>query len=233
MAAGGLPWPGRLELEVTGFAVLTQSCDIVRKRSDRPFVTVAPLVEVVDAKELLLVERGYRPQYASIPGVAQKRLVADLDRAMTIDKGVVAKWSRVRGCTTDAQTRAFAKAISRKHARFAFPDDFTAFVKRLQERMKEKHGKASGEGQALERLSEIRVHATPSWDAPQVDIMFWFICPEEDIAEIRRGEMLDAWLKLVPDSGRFKTSGAIVTLEDLKGTDYVESDPLDLDHLSG
>jgi hypothetical protein len=40
-------------------------------------------------------------------------------------------------------------------------------------------------------------------------------------------------LKLVPESGRFtKIYGHVTTLEDLRASDYVDSDPLDLDHLS-
>jgi len=42
-----------------------------------------------------------------------------------------------------------------------------------------------------------------------------------------------AWLKRVPAAGRFATvDGAVLTLDDLTARDYVESDPLDLDHLS-
>jgi hypothetical protein len=40
-------------------------------------------------------------------------------------------------------------------------------------------------------------------------------------------------LKLAPESGRFTTiDGQVTTLEDLRASDYVDSDPLDLDHLS-
>ena len=44
---------------------------------------------------------------------------------------------------------------------------------------------------------------------------------------------LAAWLKLVPVGARFApVDGVVVTLDDLTARDYVESDPLDLDHLS-
>jgi hypothetical protein len=47
-------------------------------------------------------------------------------------------------------------------------------------------------------------------------------------------EMLKQWLGLVPARGRFNVvEGAVVTLDDMTARDYVESDPLDLDHLSG
>jgi hypothetical protein len=41
-------------------------------------------------------------------------------------------------------------------------------------------------------------------------------------------------LKRIPATGRFTdVDGVVVTLDDLTARDYVESDPLDLDHLSG
>ena len=51
------------ESKVQGFAVITQTCDIVRSCIDRPFIEVAPLVEV-DEQRLYEIQRGKRPQYA-------------------------------------------------------------------------------------------------------------------------------------------------------------------------
>ncbi|HEY9599662.1 MAG TPA: hypothetical protein V6D33_18525, partial [Cyanophyceae cyanobacterium] len=46
-------------------------------------------------------------------------------------------------------------------------------------------------------------------------------------------KLLQQWLNLIPASGRFQSvEGQVVTLEDITAKDYVESDPLDLDHLS-
>ena len=44
---------------------------------------------------------------------------------------------------------------------------------------------------------------------------------------------LTALPKALPQSGRFvRVDGLVQTLDDLTARDYVESDPLDLDHLS-
>ncbi|MFN7528834.1 MAG: hypothetical protein ACK5QA_15635, partial [Dolichospermum sp.] len=85
------------ELEVRGFVVVTQTCDLVRTCRTRPFVEVVPLVEV-DEEQLYQIQRNRRPQYAYIPGVAELNLVADLDRVMTVEKAVVAEWKRKSGC---------------------------------------------------------------------------------------------------------------------------------------
>jgi len=108
-------------------------------------------------------------------------------------------------------------------------------VRKLLDRLKEKHGKTTSEGEALKDLREIRVRAAPSWDAADVELMFWFVCSdEESAARIRAATRLESWLGLLPAIGRFKKPmGAIVQLEDLTGQDYVDSDRLDLDHLSG
>ncbi len=121
-------------------------------------------------QELQDIKRVKIPRYAYISGVAEQNLVADLDRVMTVEKTVVATWDRIIGCQNDEEIRAFGKALSRKCSRFAFPDDFNAFIRKLQKRMNDKHEKTSDEGLALRALREIRVQATPSWDAEETSL---------------------------------------------------------------
>lgn len=222
------------ESEVKGFAVVTQTCDIVRPCGDRPFIEVVPLVEV-DEKRLHEIQRSRRPQYAYIPGVSQFSLVADLDRVMTVEKAVVAEWKRIPGCQNDDEVRILGQALARKRVRFAFPDDFIAFAQKLQKRMQDKHDKLSVEGDALRALREIRVRAAPSWNAREIELMFWFIRNEEQVQfqEQEWHQYLEKWLQLLPKSERFQSvDGVVVSLEDMTAKDYVESDPLDFDHLS-
>lgn len=222
------------ESEVKGFVVVTQTCDIVRSCKDRPFIEVVPLVEV-DEQKLYEIQRGKRPQYAYIRGVAELNLVADLDRVMTVEKAVVAKWQRKQGCRNDDEIRLLGQALARKRIRFAFPDDFVIFANKLQKRMQDKHDKSSVEGNALRALREIRVSAAPSWNASEIQLMFWFIRHEEQIQfkELGWDQLLKQWLELLPVSGRFQSvEGLVASLEDITAKDYVESDPLDLDHLS-
>jgi hypothetical protein len=77
------------ESAVSGFVVVTQTCDLVRSCLDRPFLEISPLVKV-DAERLTEIKRIKRPSYAYIAGVAARFLVADLDRVMTVEKAVVA-----------------------------------------------------------------------------------------------------------------------------------------------
>jgi hypothetical protein len=223
------------ESKVKGFAVITQTCDVVRSCIARPFIEIAPLVEV-DEQRLHEIQSGKRPQYAYISGIAEYKLVADLDRVMTVEKAVVAEWQRVPGCQNDQDVRTLGQALARKRIRFAFPDDFTQFANKLQKRMQEKHDKKeSPEGNALRALREIRVRAEPSWNAPEVNLMFWFIRHEQQsqFEGIGWDQFLKQWLKLIPESGRFQNvEGLVMSLEDMTAKEYVESDHLDLDHLS-
>ena len=222
------------ESEVKGFAIVTQTCDIVRSCNERPFVEIVPLVEV-DEQQLHDVQRSRRPQYAYIPGVAGLNLVADLDRIMTVEKAVVAEWERKPGCLSDDEIRALGQALTRKRARFAFPDDFTDFARKLQNRLRDKHDKATDEGEALRALREIRVRAEPSWNSSEIRLIFWFIRDEDQnqFKGVGWGQFLNQWLQLIPESGRYKNvEGSVVALEGMTAKEYVESDPLDLDHLS-
>ncbi|MFE1746313.1 hypothetical protein [Coleofasciculus sp. H7-2] len=230
-AMGGADITG---VQVYGFAVLTQTCDIVRDCEQRPFIEVAPLVEV-DEGRLVEIQRGYNPRYAYIPGIAERRLVADLDRVMTVEKTVIARWERFPGCQTNEETRNFASAASRKRARFAFPNDFNRFVQPLQDRIKKKHMKDSLEGDALRALHEIRVRATPDWDADTIELTFFFIRDVEDVTFQGRNwsSLLELWLGLHHTEDRYRqVYGSVITYDDLTAREYLESDRLDLDHLS-
>ena len=223
-----------LTSEVYGLIVVTQTCDIVRACTNRPYIEVAPLVQVTE-DDWHTVKRGRRPAQATLASLEKALLVADLDRVMTVEKSIVAKWTRTPGTTDDADGRAFAQALARKRVRFAVPDDFTAFARKLQGRLGDKHDKNTDEGRGLRALREIRVRAAPSWDVPEVDLFFWFIRNPEDATFEGKTwpALLNGWLKLVPASGRFtNVEGQVVTLRDMTAEDYVESDALDLDHLS-
>src|SRR5262249_9108634 len=156
-------------------------------------------------------------------------------RVMTVEKPLLAKWGRIPGCSSDSEARAFALALARKRIRFAFPNDFVSLAKKLQNRLLDKHDKNSIEGRALRALREIRVHAAPAWSCNSVTLTFWFVRGDEEIDFEGKSwaTLLERWLKLAPEAGRFeKVHGHVTTLEDMTAADYVHSDPLDLDHLS-
>ncbi len=199
------------EARVAGLMVATQTCDIVRACSERPFVEVTPLVQV-DADTLEEVRKGRQPRYAYIPGASDDYLVADLDRVMTVEKGVVAEWDRNAGCEDDDERRRLGLNLARKRVRAAFPNDFVAFASGLRNRILKKHGKDSDEGRALRALREIRVRAAPARDADAVDLTFFFI-REDDQPEFERSGWdvyLEKWLARLPASGRFKSVDALV-----------------------
>lgn len=226
-----------LDLQETcekGLVVVTQTCDIVRACAERPYLEVCPLIEIPEAA-FREAEKGWRPALAVVPLLRGQRLVADLDRVMTVEKPVVATWPRTPGWTTDDEARNFAADLARKRVRFAFPDDFTRLAKKLEDRLAEKHDRESDEGRALRALRELRVQASPSWDAAEVTLMFWFVRHDSspDFEGRSWADLLDSWLRLVPPAGRFvRINGQITTLEEMTAADYVHSDRLDLDFLS-
>lgn len=222
------------EEDVEGLVVLTQTCDVVRKSEERPYVEVGPLVKVNDEWALENIKRGVSPHYAYLPGAAPRMLIADLDRVMTIEKSLLATWRREAGCPTDQDQRDFAEALARKRARFAFPDDFVSFVEDFRARITQKHTKSSPEGACLRSLREIRVSAIPRWDACSLSLMFWFIVAEGALPTAPGlREQCKVWMGYLNPGGRFSCIDYdIVTLDDISAREYLSSDRLDLDHLS-
>jgi hypothetical protein len=221
-----------LTVECAGLVVVSQTCDIVRKCTERPFLEVSPLRRVSE-EEAHQVAQGFRPAFAPI--AVSTELVADLDRTMTVEKSIVARWTRTPGWIADAEVRWFAWALARKRERFAFPDDFVRGIDRLRKKIVDKHGRISDEGRALATLVEIRATAAPSWDAPQCEAFLSFIRPETtpDISDEKWAEHLEVWLKLCHPRGTIASiDGAVMPLSRLTAKEYVDSDRLDFDHLS-
>lgn len=221
---------GLSEVQVEGLVVVSQTCDVVRTSADRPFVEVAPLVKVPEG-QLVGIRRGRMLRYAFVPGVADQALVADLERTMTVHKELVATWTRVEGCKTDADGRVFAEMLARKRRRFAFPDDFTELVRPFQERFKDKHEKKTPEGEAMRALLEIRVQARPSWAANSIALDFFMVCDEATKQAI--GKEMPAWRLLVKPRAPYEEVNFVgVTLDELTAAQYLATDPLDLEYLS-
>lgn len=239
-------------LSSSGIVMLSQTCDVVRSCKERPLVEVGPLAP---AEEILTSLRrrkpdsapnsldelineigaGMRPAYAVLPAASKKRLVVDLDRSMTVEKTVVANWTRVDGWALDNDGRKFAQALARKRVRVAFPDDFNMAMRKLFSRIKKKHDKNSFEGQFLKELREIRVQAFPSWSADEVELTFFFIVISHDSEkQMERDRQIGDWLSMIDQGGRFNVrDGNNQLLREMTADTYLSSDPLDFDHLSG
>jgi hypothetical protein len=153
--------------EAPGFVVVTQSCDVVRASHERPFVELAPLLEVPPGW-VEEARRLKRPNFAYVPAVAAQNLVADLERTMTVEKAVLAALKRQPGVTSSDEAAAFARALARKRSRFAFPDDFNLAIRPFFQRLEKRAGKDSDEGRHVDALIEIRAAASPDWYAPAV-----------------------------------------------------------------
>lgn len=218
---------------VIGFAIVTQTCDIVRSCEKRPYVEVSPVVKV-EPQFLREVRQLQRPGFAYLPNLANQNLVVDLDRTMTIEKSIVAQWVRIPGWIHDEDGRKFAEALARKRSRFAFPDNFVKAAQDLQKYLKKEHKRDKPEGAHLRALREIRVKASPSWDAEVVTLDFWFIKETEPEGHAPRWDkFVEDWIELFDQSGRFRIDLSVACwLEDMTARDYVDSDHLDLDQLS-
>jgi hypothetical protein len=219
-----------------GIVVVSQTCDIVRSCANRPFVEVCALTEVSE-QGLEDVRRLRRPAYAFLPGLSHLRLVADLDMTMTVEKSVLMPLQRVEGCQADAERRAFADALARKRARFAFPEDFVIAMGKVRRRLKERYKRDDPEGATARALMEIRVMAAPDWDADRVTLNFLFILADDEPPPTSRDEeQISDWIGRFDNSGRFKLDDEmpwrVCFLEDLDAATYVSSDKVDLDDLS-
>ena len=219
--------------ECPGFVILTQTCDLIRPCKLRPYAELAALIEV-NPDVLREVQNCLRPAFAYVPALAARHLVADLDRTMTVEKTVLASLARQPGVTTPQEAAAFQKALARNVARFAFPDSFVVALAGLQKRLKSKAGKQnSDEGKHVDALTEIRVTATPSWAADKIALTLWLI-KKGDPDPVQWPRWIAEWVKSIDQTGPYFLDGEprLTRPEDMRVSDYLASQQLDLDHLS-
>ncbi len=221
---------------VESLVVLSQTCDLVRTAKARPFVVAAPLVRL-PSTDAVDAARGRRPRYIAVPGAGVDAFV-DLDVVVTFEKAVLLRVMRGTGLRTDQERRRFGSGVARSFSRFAFPDDLTASVRPMIRHIRDIHGRNSDQGRAYELLEEVRVTATPSWDADEVHVFVTFAPPTrvEANALMDNGawdRLVDRWLgRAVPIGKVAFIDGAMIPLDELTARDYVDSDQLDLDDLS-
>ena len=221
---------------VESLVVLSQTCDLVRAAKARPFVVAAPLVRLA-SKDAVAAARGRRPRYVAVPGIGADAFV-DLDVVVTFEKAVLLRVTRGAGVRTDQERRRFGVGIARSFSRFAFPDDLTASVRPMIRHIRDTHGRNSDQGRAYELLEEVRVTATPSWDADEVHVFVTFAPPTRLEANAlvddeRWDQLVDGWLSRAVPFGKVAfIDGAMIPLDELTARDYVDSDQLDLDDLS-
>ena len=215
-------------LDVPGFAVITQSCDIIK--SDRPMLQIAAL-QALPPEHLDQVERRRRPQFGHIPALKEIGYAVDFDHVTLVSKEVVAGLQRSPGCTNDDEKRAFAQALARHKRRTAYPIRFNDAVEPMKKWLDNKKGKASAAGRFADEIDQIRV-ACSDWDAGAEISFTCILSNEPPIAELT--EWLGFADKIISKvvSEYPGTTIRLVTWDQFSARELRDSDQLDFDGLS-
>jgi len=221
-------------VDTPGFAVVSQTCEIVRSCAERPYVEICPLIEIPESA-MRLVRSGRRSQFVSLPGLGAENLAVDLDRPMTMEKAALVQLHSEHrsGVTTEAEIRAVADALGRKRGRAAFPDDFVSLMEPFRKRVVEKHLKNTDEGRFLGSVQQIRVRAAPSWSSTQVRLTLMFIFADIDTIPNDAVDQIAALTTLISlNSPYVDIQARAVALDQISAATYLEAERLEFDHLS-
>ena len=217
-----------------GLMIVSQTCDIVRDCIERPYLEVCPIV-VLPQDKISSVQGGYWPQFLYLPEIGKQDLAADLDRIMTIEKSCILFLSDCRQTCfkSENEIRILAAALCRKRSRVAFPDALGRSLSDFRSRILNKYKKNSLEGQFLQASREIRIQARPSWEAIEVEINLLFVFERSASIPVGADQHIDNLISRVKrDTWLIEVEGRAVGLDQLSAAAYLESDRLDLDHLS-
>ncbi|MFG3051287.1 hypothetical protein ACGFZP_10105 [Kitasatospora sp. NPDC048239] len=188
-----------------GYAVVSQTCDVVRDCGRQPYIQLCPVVEEI-GEQGRMARKFESTQLAWLPALGEN-LFADLTRVFTAEKSVLLNRTPLHGVTTDAEIRCLSAVIARRFGRFAFPDDLHPALGRLSGRIRDKHSKSGDESRALQELYQIRAEALPHWGAESVEVVLHFILNPQIIPEA------DAWVQV---SDALDPRPAAVVAKDLR-----------------
>lgn len=221
---------------IVGLAVISQSCDIVRRSGGRHYIAVCPLIEV-GVSEIAAIRSGRRPYLTDIENAGES-IFADLRRIMSVDKGLASTWKRQQGFSSEAGRLRFAAALERKFGQFAFPDEFALAIKPFRDRVWSRHTKTTSEpGMVYRSLAQIRFRADPSWSGKERKITVFAIMLEEDDREVEKSqikhELDQAIMKIQWPDGYVWAAPPYVlaTARDLTAEDVITSQRGDFDFL--
>jgi hypothetical protein len=223
-----------VSVDIEGFVVLSQTCDIVRSCAKRPYVEVCPLV-TVGSDQIGHLQSGRLGRFAALPALENRAAAADLERVMTVEKGLLAQLdgSRRSGVTTAAQIRIFAETLARKRSRAAFPDSLVAALQRMQRRIQSAHDQANAMGNFLRATREIRVQIDPAGGGDGLILKLLFVFDGEANIPTDAQELVDELTSLVTrDATIDDIEARPVSLDSLSAATYLATDRLDLDHIS-
>jgi len=228
------------------FALVSQDCDIVGPSAYEPYVSVCPIV-AVPAEQAPSAARGWMPGLAPIPALGPERC-ADLSRVVTLEKAVLLDATRVARLRDDGEVRLFRGVVHRHFSRAAFPDELQPALRPILDRLREKRGRQSAEGNAADAIHDIRIKGHPSWDAVTVsiDVNVYLLCFRDNYAAIAQedggqdadelwAEHRERWSQFLPTDATGRISSielSIELYEELSAADYFDSDPLDLGGMS-
>ncbi len=217
-----------------GMVVVSQTCDIIREVEKQGTVIVASLIEV--SPEIYAnVRRKSAPRYIVMPE-AGENIVADLTTMMTVEKPLVAQWSRVVGFN-DRERINFSRAVALFFSRPAFPDSLVCSLGKFRKEVLRKGPKSSTEfGKILNCVEEFRINEIA--DGQYQLLVFLVEMPELDGKRNRDeiAQMVESSVRVaLGDSGLealIDTPILVTTADDQTARDYLNSIPLDLNILS-
>ncbi|MFJ6378343.1 hypothetical protein ACIQH9_21805 [Pseudarthrobacter oxydans] len=163
-----------------GNVIITQTCDLVR--SDRPFVLIAPVVQLTGNDQSLAL-KGKKPRYVPIPSTESPVQFADLSVCTTVSKQWLSKQEIIAAGVdqeVSEEVRKFASRIGRRFSRFPFPDEVQPWFLPLQAKVRDKYSRNSSLGLLLRKSVDIRIESD-DWYSPNMELVIHLIVPVGEV----------------------------------------------------
>lgn len=149
--------PERVQAATNGVVVITQCCDLAQNHTG--IVHIAPVI-TLDGNDKANALRGSTSRYAHL---AADHFV-DLAVIVSITR-TASDEAPIRLQMTDTERQAFAGRISRRFARYAYPDVISHALGPLKKAVRSKATKNSAIAGVLKLVETLRLECEPDWNA--------------------------------------------------------------------
>lgn len=149
--------PERNEPTPYGVVVATQCCDLAQNHTG--IVHISPVL-VLEGNDKANALRGSTSRYAHI----ENNYFADLSVLASITRPNCDN-APILLTMTDAQRQKFASCMSRRFARYAYPEVISRALNPFKKAVRSKAGKTSQTARVLKLVETLRLECAPDWNS--------------------------------------------------------------------
>ena len=207
----------------------------MRNCEGREYAEVSPLVQI-EPDWIQDIQKGRRPRYAYLPGLADRNLVVDLDRTMTVEKAVVANGLEFQDARRMMRGWPLLKLLRVSGYALLFQMGSTPASRNFGHVSSVMKARQQMKVSLLRLWTKFEFNQAHIGMRTKITVLFWFLLEAGTAIDFDASrKVIDKWISLTDFTSPFAlahTAFNLVEPRDMTVQDYKNSYRLDYDDVS-